>query len=84
MSRVGFHMRMDQKLHASVMKVADDLGVSMNEFITTILSDFVNLDEEMYIVRLHVRRDSNGDISMFELKGPKELHDIQDGKGMVD
>ncbi len=38
MGKVGFHMRMDQNLHASVMDVARGLDMSMNEFINTVRS----------------------------------------------
>ena len=72
MGKVGFHMRMDQNLHASVMDVAKGLDMSMNEFINTVLEDFVAMDE-MYIVRLKVER-LGGEIIGYEFRVPKELH----------
>ena len=77
MGRVGFHMRMDQDLHASVMEIAADLDMSMNEFITTVLADFVAMDE-MYVLRLRVQR-FDGEIIGYEFKVPKELYALQDG-----
>ena len=65
-------MRMDQNLHASVMDVANELGMSMNEFINTVLEDFVVVNE-MYVIRLKVER-LDGEIIGYELRVPKELH----------
>jgi hypothetical protein len=77
MGRVGFHMRMDQNLHASVMDMASELNMSMNEFINTVLEDFVAMDE-MFIVRLKVIRLAD-EIIGYEFRVPKELHALQDG-----
>ena len=63
-------MRMDQDLHASVMEIAEGLDISMNEFINTILQDFVAVDE-MYIMRLKIERLGAGDeITGIEFRGP--------------
>ena len=78
MGRVGFHMRMDQDLHASVMEIADGLDMSMNEFINTILQDFVSMDDEMYVVRLRVDRGFDGQIIGYEFRAPKDINALQD------
>ena len=69
-------MRMDQDLHASVMDVAKSLDMSMNEFINTVLEDFVAMDE-MYIIRLKVER-LGGEIIGYEIKVPPALTGLQD------
>ena len=67
-------MRMDQDLHASVMEIAEGLDISMNEFINTILQDFVAVDE-MYIMRLKIERLGTGDeITGIEFRGPSGLN----------
>ena len=70
-------MRMDQDLHASVMEIAEGLDMSMNEFITIVLADFVAMDE-MFILRLRVQR-FGGEIIGYELKVPEKLYALQDG-----
>ncbi len=77
MGKVGFHMRMDQDLHASVMGVAKGLDMSMNEFINTVLEDFVAMDK-MYIIQLKVER-LGGEIIGYEIKVPPALTSLQDG-----
>ena len=78
MGRVGFHMRMDQELHASVMDAADRLDMSMNEFICTVLGDFLD-DDELYIIRLKVERLEGKEIVGYEIKVPPALTGLQDG-----
>jgi hypothetical protein len=75
---------MDQDLHASVMEIAKGLDISMNEFINAVLADFVALGDDMFIVRLNVKRDLDGNIIAYEFRGPKELDALQDSKRMVD
>ena len=78
MGRVGFHMRMDQELHAGVMDAANDLDMSMNEFINTILEDFLHQDE-LHIIRLKVERFEGKEIVGYEIKVPPALTGLQDG-----
>ena len=74
MGKVGFHMRMDQDLHASVMEAATGLDMSMNELINTILSDFVAVDE-MYVMRLKIERlGTDDEITGIEFRGPSGLN----------
>ena len=77
MGRVGFHMRMDQDLHASVMDAANRLDMSMNEFICTVLGDFLD-DDELYIIRLKVERLEGKEIVGYEIKVPPALTSLQD------
>ncbi len=75
---IGFHARLDPALHASVRDAADGLGVSMNEFICTVLADYVRSD--IYVLRLRVTETPDGWLE-YEMEIPSGLHDRT---GLVD
>ncbi len=78
MTTVGFHARLDPELHTSVRDAADGLGVSMNEFICTILAAYVR--DDIYVLKLRVIETPDGWLQ-YEMEIPSGLHDRT---GMVD
>lgn len=75
---IGFHARLDPKLHASVRDAATGLGVSMNEFICTVLADYVR--DDIFVLKLRVIETPDGWLQ-YEMEIPSGL---QDRTGMVD
>lgn len=77
---VGFHVRFNPELHAGVRDRAYGIGMSMNELICDVLTDY--LKNDVYIIKLTVV-EHDGWLE-YQMEIPEGLRGLHGGDGLAD